>query len=114
MTAHFVIDLVAKSCLTLASPWTVAQKNPLSIGFRRQGFWSGLPVPSPEDLPDPGIELWSPALQVDSLPTEPSAMVLLIISETLHLLQGVSVAPNFEEISVLSEAARIRKSHKAV
>ena len=43
---------------------------PGSIGFSRQGYWSGLPVPSPGDLPNPGIESESPALQADSLPTE--------------------------------------------
>ena len=45
-----------------ASPWTVARQAPLSMGFLRQGYWSGLPLPSPEDLPDPGIETGSPAL----------------------------------------------------
>ena len=95
MTAHFVVDLVAKRCLTLVSPWTVARKIPLSMGFPRQGYWNGLPFPSPEHLPDPGIEPWFPALQADSLPTEPPVMVLLIISKTLQLLQGVSVALNF-------------------
>ena len=43
---------------------------PLSVGFSRQEYWSGLPFPSPGDLPDPGIEPRSPALQADSLPTE--------------------------------------------
>ena len=62
--------LVTKSCLTLAIPWTVAHQAPLSVGFPRQECWSGLPFPSPEDLPDPGIEPRSPALQADSLPTE--------------------------------------------
>ena len=62
--------LVAKSCLTLVIPWTVACQAPLSVGFSRQEYWSELPFPSPEDLPDPGIELRSPALQADSLPTE--------------------------------------------
>ena len=51
--------------------WTVACQAPLSIGFSRQGYWSGLPFTSPGDLPDPGIEPRSPALQVDSIPTEP-------------------------------------------
>ena len=46
--------LVAKSCLTLATPWTVAHQAPLSMGFSRQEYWSGLPFPSPGDLPDPG------------------------------------------------------------
>ena len=44
---------------------------PLSLGFSRQEYWSGLPFPSPEDLPDPGIESGSPALQADSLMSEP-------------------------------------------
>ena len=52
-------------------PWTVAPQSPLSMGFPRQAYWSGLPIPSPGDLPDSGIELVSPALQADSLPSEP-------------------------------------------
>ena len=63
--------LVTKSCLTLATPWTVACQAPLSMGFSRQEYWSGLPFPSPGDLPDPGIEPRSPALQADALPSEP-------------------------------------------
>ena len=51
-----------------AAPWTAALKDPLSMGFPRQEYWSGLPFPSPGDLPDPGIKPMSPALQVDSLP----------------------------------------------
>ena len=62
--------LVTKLCLTLVTPWTVARQAPLSMGFSRQEYWSGLPFPSPGDLPDPGIEPRSPALQADSLPTE--------------------------------------------
>ena len=62
--------LVAKSCPTLAIPWTVAHQDPLSMGFSRQEYWSGLLFPSPGDLPNPGIEPGSPALQADSLPTE--------------------------------------------
>ena len=62
--------LVAKSCPTLATPWIVACQAPLSMGFSRQEYWSGLPFPSPGDLPVPGIEPRSPALQADSLSTE--------------------------------------------
>ena len=51
--------------------WIVAHQAPLSIGFSRQEYWSGLPFPSPGDLPDPGIEPRSPALQGGSLPAEP-------------------------------------------
>ena len=59
--------MVAKLCLTLATPWTSALQAPLSMRFPRQEFWSGLPLPSPRDLPNPGIKPRSPALQVDSL-----------------------------------------------
>ena len=53
-----------------ATPWTAAHQAPLSMGFSRQEYWRGLPFPSPGDLPDPGIELRSPKLQADSLPSE--------------------------------------------
>ena len=59
-----------------ATQWTVACQAPLSMGFSRQEYWSGLPFPSPGDLPDPGIEPWSPALQADSLPTELSRKLI--------------------------------------
>ena len=60
------------SCARLfATPWTVACQAPLSMGFSRQESWSGLPFPSPGDLPDPGIEPGSLALQADILPSEP-------------------------------------------
>ena len=62
--------LVTQSCLTLVTPWTVAHQAPLYIGFSRQEYWSRLPFPSPGDLPNPGIEPRSPALQADSLLTE--------------------------------------------
>ena len=58
--------LVTKSCLALVTPWTVASQVPLSVGFPRQGFQSELPLPSPDDLSDPGIEPVSAALQADS------------------------------------------------
>ena len=56
---------------TLVFPRTVARQAPLSKGLSRQEYWSGLPFPSPGDLPNPGIESGSPALQTDSLPAEP-------------------------------------------
>ena len=54
-----------------ATPWTVAYQAPRSMEFSRQEYWSGLPFPSPGDLPDPGIEPRSPALQADGLTSEP-------------------------------------------
>ena len=55
-----------------ATLWTVAHQAPLSMGFSKRDYWNGLPFPSPRDLPNPGIEPRSPALQADSLPSEPS------------------------------------------
>ena len=64
--------LVAQLCLTLCDPTDfIAHQVPLSTEFSRQEYWSGLPFPSPGDLPDPRIETGSPALQADSLPSEP-------------------------------------------
>ena len=54
-----------------AAPWTIAYQDPLSMGFSRQEYWSGLPFPSPGDLPNPGIEPRSPALQADASPSKP-------------------------------------------
>ena len=61
--------LVAKSCLTLTTPWTVACQALLSFWSSRWKYWSELPFPSPRDLPDPGIEPRSPELQADSWST---------------------------------------------
>ena len=59
------------SCVRLCVvPWTVARQAPLSMGFSRQEYWSGLPCPSPEDLTDPGIERTSPLFQGHSLPLQ--------------------------------------------
>ena len=66
--------LVAQLCLTLSNPWTAVHQAPLSMGFPRQAYWSGLLLPPPLDLPDPEIELRSPTLQADSLPSEPPGM----------------------------------------
>ena len=57
-----VIVLVAQSCLILCDLMNQTHQAPLSMGFSRQEYWSGLPFPSPEDIPDPGIDPFSPAL----------------------------------------------------
>ena len=75
------------------TPWTIACQNPLSKGFFRQEYWSGLPGPSPGDLPSPGIEPRSPALLVGSLPSEPpekpknTGMCSLFLSQGIFLSQ---------------------------
>ena len=60
------------SCVRLfVTPWTVAHQAPPSMEFSRQEYWSGLPFPSPRDLPNPEIQPGSPALRADALPSEP-------------------------------------------
>ena len=66
-------DSITHGCMLshvqlIATQWTVACQSPLPVGFSRQEYGSGLPFPSPGDLPDPGIEPSSPSWQVDSLP----------------------------------------------
>ena len=62
-----VASVVSNSVIS----WTVTHQAPLSMEFSRQEYWSGLPFPTPGDLPDPGIEPGSPELQADSLLSEP-------------------------------------------
>ena len=64
---HGLVCLVAKSCLSLWDPWNVACQAPLSMRFPRQKYWSGLPFPSPGDLPAPGLKPEAPVLQAASL-----------------------------------------------
>ena len=75
--------LVAKLCWTLATSWTVAHQAPLYTRFSRQEYWSGLLFSSPGDLPDPGIEPRSPALQADSLLVEPTGMFKVLALERI-------------------------------
>ena len=75
---------VAKSCLTPLTKWIVAGQAPLSMEFSRQEYWSGLPFPSPGDLPNPGIELRSPTLQADGLSSEPPGKPLPANAEELR------------------------------
>ena len=62
-----------------ATPQTVAYQAPQSMEFSRQEYWSGLPFPSPGDLPNPGIEPRSPALQADALPYEPPGKLKILL-----------------------------------
>ena len=72
------VEVKSLSCVRLfATPWTVAYKAPLSMEFSRQEYWSGLPLPSPGDLPDLGIEPGSPTLQADAFPSEPPGKIII-------------------------------------
>ena len=73
------VKVMFLDCVQLfATPWTVAYQVPLSMGFSRQGYWSGLPFASPGDLPNTGIEPGPPALQADALPSEPPGKLACI------------------------------------
>ena len=71
LCVFYIIVLVVQSRILFATPYIVACQAPLSMEFSRQGYWNGLPFPSPGDVLKPGIEPGSPALQADSLPSEP-------------------------------------------
>ena len=71
LTSYKVKSEVAQLCPILCGPLGCAFQAPPSMGFSRQEYWSGLPFPSPGDLPNPGIEPKPPALQEDSLLSEP-------------------------------------------
>ena len=70
-TGQFVAAQLLGHVRLFATPWTVAHQAPLSMGFFRQEYWSGLPFPSPGDLPDPGVESASPVLAGGFFTTEP-------------------------------------------
>ena len=70
-----------------ATPWAVAYQAPPSVGFSRQEYWSGLPFPSPGDLPNPGIQPRDPALLTDTLPSKPPGKPYVIFfSITFHCM----------------------------
>ena len=106
---------VIQSCPTLfVTPWTVTYQAPPSMGFSRQEYWSGLPFPSPGDLPDSGIEPRSPALQADALSPEPPGKPLctseppekpstsLIVSNSLSSDIGNIIIPAPSSLIVMS------------
>ena len=85
--------LVAKQCPAPTTPWTTACQASLSMGFSRKEYWSGLPFPPPGDLPKPGIKPRSPALQVDSVLSEPPGKHTVGIEVNLKKW-SCSVVPN--------------------
>ena len=80
--------LVIQSCPTLCKTMNLPNQVPLSMGFSRQKYWSGLLCPPPGDLPNPGIKPRSPTLQADSLPAEPQKKPKNTGVGSLSLLQG--------------------------
>ena len=83
-----------------ATPWTVARQAPLSMGFSRQEYWSGLPFPYPGDLPNPGIEPGSPALQADALSSEPPGKPTIVWPQ-VNIREGTQLHPSTENKTIL-------------
>ena len=103
------------------TPWTVACQALLSMGFSGQGYLNGLPFPSPGDLPDPGMEPRSPALKVDSLPSEPLGKLTLdtkknqIFQSLNSSMPGLTFFPFLSSSTSLVVEAPVEKcsSHRA-
>ena len=93
--------LITQLCPTLCDRMDEA---PLSMGFSRQEYWSGLPLPSPGDLPDPGIKPGSPALQADSLPSETTRRSLHTYTHT-HMDTNGGMLLNHKKNEITSFAA---------
>ena len=90
-----------------ATPWTVTYQAPSSMEFSRQEYWNGLSFLSPGDLPDPGIEPGSPALQADILPSEPQGKPLNIeirgyIQNTFHMRESKQMYYNQCVLNILN------------
>ena len=72
-----------------ATQWTVVSQVPLSMGFSRQEYWSGLPFPSLGNLPNPGIEPRFPALQADSLPSVLPGKPIIMLQTFLYIFKNI-------------------------
>ena len=95
VTMCWIFCLVAQTYLTFVRPWTVAWQGPLS----RQEYCSGLPFPSPGDLPNPGIKPIPPELTGVFFTTEPPGKPILDFGHSkIHLLLGIKVMTNLESI----------------
>ena len=83
MTFDFCLEVKSLSRVQLlATSWTIAYQAPPYLGFSRQEYWSGLPFPSPGDLPNPGIEPRSPVSQADAVPPEPPGKLDFCLDHT--------------------------------
>ena len=90
---HGAYCVISNSC----SPMDCSPQGSSVLGFSRQEYWSGLSFPPPGDLPNPGIKLWSPALQADALPPKPPGKQLVVLIKQVnvklfeqHLGHGIS------------------------
>ena len=132
LTLRVVVVVKSLSRVRLfATPWTVTYQAS-SMGFSRQAYWSGLPFPSPGDLPDPGVKPGSPTLQADALTSEPPGVgeipdtlvsLTSVVSAVLHLVAQQTEAHRtvpllrqicfFEVVSVLVSPSNSIQKAKA-
>ena len=101
---------VAQSCLTLCD--SMEQPGSSVLGFPRQEHWSGLPCPSPGDLPNPGTEPGSPALQAESLPSEPAGKPKICLRQ-LHFIDFCSSGTINCAFNFICPCLRIRCRHQS-
>ena len=109
-----IVKVKSLSCVQLfATPWTVAYYTPSSMGFSRQEYWSGLPLPSPEDLPDPGSNPF-PTLKADALPSEPPGKSQHCPNEKvkMRMLIGFALSVKLSEVIIRKDYIRILKRLK--
>ena len=98
----------------LATPWTVVYQTPPSMGFSRQEYWSGLPFPPPQDLPNPDIEPRSPALQADALPSEPPRKACVDHNKLWKILKEMGIPDHLTWLLrnlYASQEATVRTGH---
>ena len=95
-----------------ATPRTVAHQAPPSMEFSRQEYWSGLPFPSPGDLPDPGIQPRSPALWADALPSEPPGKLPDFLQKNSFKIPSKIPSPINRNNPLISEYYRTLKIKK--
>ena len=93
-----VLTLAVSNSWLFATPWTIARQPPLSLGFSRQEYWSGLPFPFPGNLPNPGIEPEFLALQLDSLLPEPYENICMFINNNNKYLTAFYISSTVVEI----------------
>ena len=102
------VKVKSLSCVWLfTTPWTIAYQAPQSMGFSRQEYWSTLPLPSPGDLPNPGIEPEFPELQAYALPSEPQRKPLVWKS---MVIQGSVIAVIWLKLKMWKRRVKSRKS----
>ena len=97
-----------------ATPWTIAYQAPPSMGFSRQEYWSGVPLPSPGDLPYPGIKPGFPALWADALSSEPQSLLKFMSIELVMLYNQLILCHSLLLLPLIFPSIRVFSNESAV